>query len=181
MSPGPPSGFKRDAPPPPLVDQAMTPPPRKHSALGFGGLFLADARADLEAHLAPFLVRVDDDMIAVQDFAIEDLQSERILNQLLDGALQGTSAEVRVVALREQQVFRRLGELQRNLAISEQATHVLETKIDDFDQLIFAQRPEDDDVVDAVQELGLEVRVQLVHDLFRGLLEPCLLSIRRSG
>src|ERR1700722_10196615 len=43
------------------------------SALGFGGGLLAHPRADFERHLAGFLVGVDDDVIAVEDFAVEDL------------------------------------------------------------------------------------------------------------
>ena len=96
---------------------------------------------------------------------------QRILHQLLDGALQRTRSEVRVVALREEQVFCRVGELERDLAIGQQAANVFEPQLDDLDQLLFAERAEDDDVVDAVQELGLEVRVQQVQDLLRGLVE----------
>ena len=51
--------------------------------------FLADALADFELHLAGFLVGVDDHVIAVQDFAVENLQRQWILDQLLDRALQG--------------------------------------------------------------------------------------------
>ena len=62
--------------------------------------------------------------------------------------------------MREQQLFGRVGQLERNLAIGQQAANVFQAQLDDLHQLLLAQRPEDDDVVDAVQELGLEVRVQ---------------------
>ena len=54
--------------------------------LALGWFLLADARADFERHLAGLLVSVDDDVVAVQDFAVEDLQRQRILHQLLDGS-----------------------------------------------------------------------------------------------
>ena len=110
-------------------------------------------------------------MIAVQNFAVENLQRQRILNQLLDRALQRTRAKVRIVTLREQQIFGRIGQLQRNLAIGEQAANVFEAQLDDPYQLFLAQRTEDDDVVDAVQELRLEVRVQQLLYLLAGFLE----------
>jgi hypothetical protein len=54
-------------------------------SLPFGFDRLADATADLELHLSAF--RVNDDVITVQHLAIEDLQCERVLNQLLDRTL----------------------------------------------------------------------------------------------
>ena len=83
-------------------------------------------------HLAGFLVGVDDDVIAVQDFAVENLQRQRILHQLLDRALQRTRAEVRVVALREQKIFGCVRQLERNLAIGEQAANVFQAQLDDL-------------------------------------------------
>ncbi len=50
------------------------------SPLGLGWRLLADARADFEGHLAGLLVGLDDDVIAMQDFAVEDLQRQRILH-----------------------------------------------------------------------------------------------------
>ena len=113
-------------------------------------------------------------MIAVQDFAIQNFQRQRILHQLLDRALQRTRAEVRVVAFGEEQFLGGVGELERNFALSQQAAYVFEAQFDDLDQLFFAQRVEDDDVVDAVEELGFEVAVQRVHHLLRGFVEILL-------
>ena len=50
----------------------------------------------------------------------------------------------------------------RDLAIGQQAAHVFQPQLDDLDQLFLAQRAEDDDVVDAVQELRPEMPVQSV-------------------
>src|SRR5579872_2977787 len=112
--------------------------------------FLADSFTYFEGHLAGLLVGVDDDMIAVKDLAIEDLHRQRILHQLLDRALQRTRTKVRIVALREEQVFGRVRELERDLAIGQQPPHIFEAQLDDLDQLILAERAEDDDVVDSV-------------------------------
>src|SRR4051812_22152007 len=106
--------------------------------------------ANLEGHLAGFLVGSDDQMIAVQHFSVENLQSERILYELLNRALQRTRAEVRVIALGEKQIFRRIRELERNFAIGEQAPHIFEPQFDDLDQLLFPERTEYDDIVHAV-------------------------------
>ena len=43
--------------------------------------------ADFELHLAGFLVGIDHDVIAVQNFAVENLQRQWILDQLLNRAL----------------------------------------------------------------------------------------------
>ena len=77
-------------------------------------------------------------MIAVQNFAVQNLERQRILNHLLDGALQWTSAIVWIVALRKQQVFGRIGQLQRDLAVGEQAANVFEAQLDDPYQLFLA-------------------------------------------
>ena len=49
-----------------------------------------------------------------------------------------------------------LGQLERDLAIGQQLLQIREPQIDDVGQLLFAQRTEDDDVVDAVEELRPE-------------------------
>ena len=78
----------------------------------------------------------------------------------MDGALQGACAKVWVVALGEQKLFGCVGQFQRNLAVGQQAANVFQAQIDDLDELLFAERAEDDDVVDAVQEFGFEMAVQ---------------------
>lgn len=50
-------------------------------------LLLAYALADFQFHLSAFLIGVDDHMIAVQHFAVENLQSEWILHHLLNRPL----------------------------------------------------------------------------------------------
>src|SRR5882757_3812770 len=104
-------------------------------------------------------------MVSMQHRAVEDLQRQRVLHQLLDGALQRTRSEVGVVAYGEQQLFGGVGELERSFALGQQTPQVFETQLDDLHQLIFPQGTEDDNVIHAVEELGLEVSVQRVHHL----------------
>ena len=52
--------------------------------LRFRRFFLSHALADLEFHLAGFLVGVDDHVVAMQNLSIENLQGQRILHQLLN-------------------------------------------------------------------------------------------------
>jgi hypothetical protein len=80
-------------------------------ALRLRRFFLPHALAHLELHLAGLLVGVDLYVVAVQNFAVENFHRQRILHQLLNGSLQRTRSEVGVVALREQQLFGRIGEL----------------------------------------------------------------------
>src|SRR5437899_750955 len=113
-------------------------------------------------------------MISVQDFTVENLQRQRILNELLDGTFQRTRTKVRIVALRQEQVFRCIGEFERDLAIGQQTANIFQPQLDDPDQLILSERTEDDDVVHAVEELRPEVRVQQVLHLLRRHLELCV-------
>src|SRR5712691_3393653 len=133
--------------------------------------FLPHALADFEFHLAGFLVGIHHDVIAVQNLSVQNLQRQRILDQLLNGALERSSAEVGVVSLSEEQLFGGVGELDRDLTVGKQAAHVFKAQLDNLDQLLFAKRTEDDDVVDPVQKLWPEVSVQRVHHLFAGLLK----------
>ncbi len=77
--------------------------------LGSCRFFFAHPLADLKGHLARAFIRVDDDVVAVQYFAVENLERQRILHQLLNGALQRTRSEVWIVAFGEEQLLRGVG------------------------------------------------------------------------
>ena len=64
-------------------------------------LFFSDAFADFEDHFS-ILVAIYNDVVPMEYLAIEDLQSERILDQLLNRAFQRPSPEVRIEAFGEQ-------------------------------------------------------------------------------
>src|SRR6266849_50137 len=135
---------------------------------------LSHPLADFKLHLVGTLIRVHDHVVPVQHSAVQDLQRQGILHQLLDSPLQRTRAEIRVKALGEEQVFRGIGQLKRNLALGQQTAHIFQAQVDDLHQLLLAQRAEEDDVIHPVEELRLEVPVQGVHYLLRGLGEILL-------
>src|SRR5438270_11986700 len=89
-------------------------------------LRVAHPMAHRELHLASRFVGVDNYMVTVQHFPIQDLQSQRVLHQLLNCTLQGPRSEVRIVAFGEQELARGIGEFQRNLALSEQPPQVFQ-------------------------------------------------------
>ena len=56
-------------------------------------------------------------------------------------------------------------ELDRHVAVQQALAQSLDEQVDDLQQLRLAQLREDDGLVDAVEELGLEVLLQLLDDL----------------
>src|SRR5262249_60178303 len=101
-------------------------------------------------------LRVRRGPVARAELAVEDFQRERVLYHSLDRALERPRAVNGVVAPFGQQRFRRVGDLDRNLPIRQQALEALELDLDDVLDLLAPERIEDHDLVDAVQELGLE-------------------------
>ncbi len=71
---------------------------------------------------------------------------------------------MRVVAPIGEQLFCFRRELELDAAFDEQLLHALELDLDDVADLVAAELVEDDHIVDAVQELGLEVRAQRLVD-----------------
>ena len=105
-------------------------------------------------------------VVAVQHFAIEDLDSERILHEFLQRAFERARAIRAVVAREQELVLRALGHLKRDAAVREQVLHIFKPQADDVRELLFVQRAEQHDVIDAVQELRAEVLLQHFGDVF---------------
>ncbi len=101
-------------------------------------------------------VRPHDDRVAVDELALEHGHRQRILNQPLDRPLERPRAERRIVAFLGEHALRLGRHLERDLALGEQLLEPRELEVDDLLDLLGAERVEDDDVVDAVEELGLE-------------------------
>src|SRR5580693_7849294 len=110
----------------------------------------------LESHLIFLAIAIDTDLVAGQNSPFEDLQSQRILNQALNRATKRACAIGRIVTFAQEQLLGCRSELQRDLAFGEQLVDALEHEIDDALQLLFAERIEDHDFVDAVDEFGPE-------------------------
>src|SRR5438067_5731775 len=102
-------------------------------AARLGWLLLSHSLANFERHLSGALIGIYYDVVTVQNFAVKNLQRERILHQLLNGTFQGAGAEVGVEAFGEEQLFRCVGQLDGNLALGQQTAHIFETQLDNLD------------------------------------------------
>ncbi len=108
-------------------------------------------------------------MIALADAATEHLARQRSFQLAADQALEFTRTELGFVAFFREMVDQRLIESERHALAGGAARHAIELQADDVADLLLTQRMEDDDLVDAVEELGPEVAAQHVHDLGLGL------------
>ena len=111
------------------------------------------------------MVRTDLDRRAVGQRAVDDLPRERRLDNALDQPLERARAEHRIVAFLRDVPARGFGQLDAQVALGEQLLESLQLQADDVLELRLAQRSEDDDVVEPVQELRPEVLPQLVVDV----------------
>jgi hypothetical protein len=85
---------------------------------------------------------------------------QRVGDAMLDHALERAGAKGRVVALADEQFFGRVAQLDGDLAVAQQRAQPLQLNLDDLLQLLPAERVEDHDLVDAVEELRAEVAAQ---------------------
>src|SRR5207253_2186483 len=95
------------------------------SPRGFGG------RA-LEFHFAFLHIRIHDDGIAGKNLTVEELHRQRVLDEPLEGALQGPRAELRVVAFAGHKFPRLVRQLDLNLPLPKQPAQVRELQLDDL-------------------------------------------------
>ena len=91
----------------------------------------------------------------------EDLFGERVLDVLQDGALQRARSERRLVAEIDEARPRGGEQLELELAIHEELLEANELDVDDAGEVVLRERTEDDDVVDAVQELRAKEVLEL--------------------
>ena len=109
-------------------------------------------------------------MITLADTATQHLARQRGFQLAADQPLELTRAELGLVAFLREVVDQGLIEGQRHALAGGVAGHTIKLQADDMADLLLAQRMEDDDLVDAVDELGAEVSAQHVHHLGLGLL-----------
>ena len=101
--------------------------PRRAAAAGRGG------RQRLEGEL--LAVVIDADAAVVGDAAFEQLGGQRVLNPLLDHALERPSAEGRVVAFAGDRLLRGVGDFQADVALGEQLREAGDLQVDDLANL----------------------------------------------
>src|SRR3954447_23435059 len=145
----------------PLGDPGLLPRSlRLPSIRGFCALVVRLRRplGDVE----PKLATLDPDGHAIAGLEIAGEQHPRklVLDQTLNGAPQRSRAELGVEALLAEVRDRRVGELRLDPLGSQPAADLVKQKPGDLEQLLLVQRPEDDDLVDPVEELGPEALPQ---------------------
>ena len=109
-------------------------------------------------------------LVALAKVALEQAQGQRVLHLALDNALQGPGAERRIVPLFGQQLLRRAGQLDLHVPFRQQTLQIPYLDLDNLLQMFLRQRVKDDDLVDAVQELGPELLPQGGHHQLPALL-----------
>ena len=82
---------------------------------------------------------------------------ERVLDHVLDHAAQRPRAVVDVVAELDDVVLGLLGDLRLDLLGAQLLAHARQQQVHDLADLLDLQRAEDDERVDAVEELGPEL------------------------
>src|SRR5262245_45570673 len=110
-----------------------------------------------EIQSAAGLVVIDEDRLALVDFAFQKAASERGFDLTLDRAFQRSGAVIRIEAGLRQMRARRVGQLQIDVAFGQAPPEPVELYLDDLFQMLFGQRMEDDDLVHAVEEFGAEM------------------------
>ena len=99
---------------------------------------------------------VDGDLVAGLEPAAEHHPRELVLDQALDRPPQRAGAELRVEALAREQLDRLVAELDLDPLRAQPPCQPVEQQLRDLGQLLVGEGPEDDDLVDPVDELRPE-------------------------
>ncbi len=94
------------------------------------------------------------------EFSGQDLNGQRVLQFALDRPFERTGTVIGIVANLGQVGARLRADIEMIAATGEQRGNVPELDLNDLRQVLAAKRMENDDLVDAVQELGPEVCLQ---------------------
>src|SRR5699024_10541250 len=118
-----------------------------------------------ELGLAARTLDVDLDGLAPSDLREQDLLRQRLLDLELDRAEQRSGSQHGLGEPRGGPALRRIRALDLHALVGKTAIEALEEEVDDLDDLFHAQLREHDRVIDAVEELGAEVLLELLVDL----------------
>ena len=98
----------------------------------------------------------DSDVAGGLEVALQEHLGHWVLDVLSDGATERAGAEVRVVALFDEEVLGLGVHRQVDALMGQTGRDLADLQIDDLVEVFFGQRLEDDDLVEAVDELGAE-------------------------
>src|SRR6185369_9423308 len=115
---------------------------------------------------------------AVGNFAGENFIGERVLQIFLHRALERPGAIDRVVSHTPEPRPGSVGQVQTDLAVLEQLLQARQLDIDDRPHVTGAQAVEQDDLVEAIEELGPEMPAHHLHHLRLDLLHRFVLAER---
>src|SRR5271166_4144059 len=132
--------------------------------------------ADLVEHRLVAL-DVEQDVITELERAAQQLFGQRVLDQPADGAPQRPGAERRIPAFLGDELASGFGRLERHVLVLQLLDDLGELEPHDLLDLRDVERVEDDDFVDAVEELGPEDVLDLFQDL---VLHPLVAHGRRA-
>ena len=104
--------------------------------------------------------------LAILERAPEDRLRERIFEKMFDGPAQRARTVFLVVALLDEQQLRFRREFKGDLLLGDPLPNLRHFEVDDLEQVLLAQRPEEDDVRNPVDELRLEDLFGLVEHFF---------------
>src|SRR5262249_13561720 len=113
-------------------------------------------------------VAANHDRVSLGEITLEDAQRQGIEQPPLNRPLARAGNERRHVALLDQTVLRGVGEHDMNLPLFEPLGEAGDLDVDNPLHVFAAERVEEDDLVDPVQELRAEVLPERVHDLAPG-------------
>src|SRR6266511_1692996 len=134
---------------------------KSYSRCSTGAPRLQPLRLSGEIQLAALLVEIDENGLAVADFAFQDAASERRFDLALDRAFERARAVERVIAHGRQMRARRVGQFQADVTFGQALPQPVELYLHDLFQAPFRQGMEDDDLVYAIEEFGPEVMAHL--------------------
>src|SRR4030042_159225 len=108
----------------------------------------------------PFSVTVNANHAARLDLPCQDAQCQRILQLALDQTLKRTGTIIGIIPRFSQVFTRGFSHLQAVATLGHTTSHVAQLDIDYLGQVLAAEHMKDNDLVDAVEKLRPEVRLQ---------------------
>src|SRR5579862_8025363 len=110
------------------------------------------------------LAHAHTNQVAGYELTLENPRGERILDLLLNRALERPSAIDRIEPGLAEEVTRLVIELQVHVALDQSLAQIGELDIHDLADLLGPERMKHDDIVDAIDELGPETLLDDLHD-----------------